>query len=159
MVDTALSSVLPTTSAQQIGDYEDPSWRNLVDTYYYSFDPMSMMQTGFVDQLSPIDQDLMDYLSETVPNIWPGTAPESNNQMSHLNSPPESTVLGPSSGSIPMSSADPACSSTSPNDSNIEGTPSIDTNRIANLQDHLQMADAELPVPTLNIPIFVIEDL
>ena len=158
-------SLQPVTSTHLVPeqpnlDYESLSWRDLIDTYYYPFDPINATATGLGNQLSPINQDMMDYLNETLPNIW---IPEMSQALDELNptgqldTPPDSVTLGQtlrqvSEGTVVVSDRSKMPSESFPDDA----PPTATTGLVLDTQPDIEPSSENTP---LDIPTDVIDDL
>ena len=72
------TSSLPEPTVQEHSlAYDNARWADQVDNFYYLGSPVSLSTTSQLEYTSPTDQDMVDFLTQALPDIWmPEAIPE-----------------------------------------------------------------------------------
>jgi hypothetical protein len=102
--------------------YDTPSWANQADNLYYLGSPVSLSATSQLEHTSPTDQDMIDFLTEALPDIW---MPESIPQFGSLATSMLLGDCGQDTFQAPDASGNTGSSGVAENYSNEQGASSI----------------------------------
>jgi len=71
------SSLPESTGEGRNPSYDNARWADQVDHFYYLGSPVSLSTTSQLEYTSPTDQDMVDFLTQALPDIWmPEAIPE-----------------------------------------------------------------------------------